>query len=236
MATSFLDWIRILSWSDPNVRGSVYAVVATLVLIIGLRLLAAFFRRLQKRYESRIEEKQAGLRVQQWEVFSTGGFQKSIRFVFRFLHILAVLLILDIYVTLVLRLFPASEPFSDRYFELVTFPIVALFRAIVGYIPDLLYIVVVSALTFFQPGVFKFVPEGNSRPYWAAVSKDATAALIFIPSNSTPTRDTEISALITIPLSRMRSITSKSDELLPLVAASPILCLLAFLDFSPPFN
>jgi len=149
MATSFLDWIRILSWSDPNVRGSVYAVVATLVLIIGLRLLAAFFRRLQKRYESRIEEKQAGLRVQQWEVFSTGGFQKSIRFVFRFLHILAVLLILDIYVTLVLRLFPASEPFSDRYFELVTFPIVALFRAIVGYIPDLLYIVVVSALTFF---------------------------------------------------------------------------------------
>lgn len=149
MATEFMDWIRNLTWADPNVRGVVFTVVATLVLIVVLKLLARFFGGLQGRYEARIEEKQTGLRVQQWEVFSTGGFRKSIRFAFRFLHVVAVLLILDVYVTLVLRLFPATESFSDRYFEFVMSPVVILYRAIVGYLPDLLYIVVVSALALF---------------------------------------------------------------------------------------
>ena len=53
-----------------------------------------------------------------------------------------------------------------------------------------------------------FVPEGNSSPYLAAVSNDARAALILIPSNSTPTTETVISALITRPLSSILSMTS----------------------------
>ena len=52
------------------------------------------------------------------------------------------------------------------------------------------------------------VPEGNSRPYLAAVSKEAMAARILMPSSSTPTTETVMSALITNPLSRTASITS----------------------------
>lgn len=149
MASSFVEWIRNLSWSDPNVRGFLYAVLATVLLIIGLRLLSRFFRGLRERYIARIEERQAGLRVQQWEVFSTGRFQRSVRWISGFFHVVAVLLLLDVYVAVVLGLFPASEPYADQYFEFVTAPVAALYRAIVGYLPDLLYITVVSALILF---------------------------------------------------------------------------------------
>ena len=149
MAKSILDWIRHLSWSDPNVRGLAYAVLATIGLIVILKLVARLFRGLRARWVQRLEDGNTGLRVQQWEVFSADGFQRSVRWVLRFFHAVAVLLLLDVYVALVLRLFPASEPLADGYFEFVTAPVVALWRAVVGYLPDLLYILVISALTLF---------------------------------------------------------------------------------------
>jgi len=56
--------------------------------------------------------------------------------------------------------------------------------------------------------VSRLVPDGNSRPYFAAVSNDASAALILMPSSSTPATETVMSALITNPLSSIRSIRS----------------------------
>jgi len=60
----------------------------------------------------------------------------------------------------------------------------------------------------FQAPVSKFVPDGKSNPYLAAVSKEAKAALILIPSSSTPATETAMSALITNPLSRILSMAS----------------------------
>jgi small-conductance mechanosensitive channel len=144
---SFLDWFRTLSWSNPNVRGFVFAVLATVALILILRWTGSLFRRLRERFISRIAGRQVGLSVEQWEVVSAGGFERSLRWVFGFFQIIFVLLLLDVYVGLVLNLFPASEPYSDQYFDLVTAPVVALVQAVVSYLPDLLYILVVSVLT-----------------------------------------------------------------------------------------
>ena len=79
MTSSFLDWIRSLSWSDANVRGTAYAVIATLALIVALRLLAGVFRKLRERYRARIEARQMALRVQEWEVFAASGIERSVK-------------------------------------------------------------------------------------------------------------------------------------------------------------
>ncbi len=150
MTSSFLDWIRSLSWSDANVRGTAYAVVATLALIVALRLLAGVFRKLRERYKARIEARQLALRVQEWEVFAASGIERSVRYLLGFLHLLAAVVLIDIYVTLVLRLFPATEPLSGQYFELVIAPLVVLSGAVVAYLPDLIYIVAFSTVTFFS--------------------------------------------------------------------------------------
>lgn len=167
MTSTFLDWIRSLTWSDVNVRGAAYAVVATLVLIVALKLLAVFFRKLRERYRARIEARQTGLRVQRWEMVSAGGLQSSVRYLLGFLHLLIAVLLIDAYVTLVLRLFPATQPLSDRYFDFVTAPIVVLYRAVVAYLPNLFFIVAVSALGFlslkFLHLLFRAVESGAVR-------------------------------------------------------------------------
>jgi hypothetical protein len=149
VTSTILDWIRSLSWSDANVRGTAYAVVATLALIISLRLLAGVFRKLRERYKARIEARQTALRVQRWEMVDASGVERSVRYMLGFLHLLAVVVLIDIYLTLVLRLFPATEPLSDQYFELVIAPLVILGRAVLDYLPDLIYIVVFFTVTFF---------------------------------------------------------------------------------------
>ena len=85
MTSTFLDWIRSLRWSDANVRGTVYAVVATLALIVALKLLAAFFRKVR----ARIEAQQTALRVQRWEIISAGGVQRGVGYLLGFLQLLA---------------------------------------------------------------------------------------------------------------------------------------------------
>lgn len=65
-----------------------------------------------------------------------------------------------------------------------------------------------------KAGVSKLVPDGNSSPYFAAVSKEARAALIFIPSSSTPATLIAMSALITNPLSKILSIASARPSVL----------------------
>jgi small-conductance mechanosensitive channel len=146
VTSTVLEWIRGLSWSNANVRGAAIAVVATVALLIALKLLARVFRRLRERVQARIEEQKIALRVQRWEMVSSGGIQQSARFGLGLFHLLAAVVLIDIYVTLVLRLFPATEALSSQYFDFVTAPIVALWRAIVGYFPKALEILVNTAL------------------------------------------------------------------------------------------
>jgi len=156
--------IRSLNRADENLRGAAYAALATLALIAALKLVARFFRKLRNRYE---DEQGAGLRLQQWEMVSADKFRRSVRYFLGFLHLLVTILLIDIYVTLVLRFFPDTEALSDQYFELITSPIAAFFRAVIAYIPDLLYITVVSTLTLvglrFLRLFFRAIETGSVR-------------------------------------------------------------------------
>ncbi len=97
-----------------------------MALVVALKLLARLFRKLRERYNLRIEEQRTGLRVQQWEMLSASKFRRSVRYFLGFLHFLAAILLIDIYVTLLLRSFPATEALSEKYFEFISAPIVAL--------------------------------------------------------------------------------------------------------------
>ena len=98
---------------------------------------------------------------------SADKFRRSVRYFLGFLHLLVAILLIDIYVTLVLRFFPDTQALSDQYFELITSPIAAFFRAVIAYIPDLLYITVVSTLTLvglrFLRLFFRAIETGSVR-------------------------------------------------------------------------
>jgi small-conductance mechanosensitive channel len=147
MTSTFMKWIRGLSLSDANVRGAFMTLLATLVLIVALALLARAFRRLRERYQARIERREITLRVQRWEMVSREKIQQTVKFSLGLVQGLVAIVLIDIYVTLVLRFFPATEPLSDQYFDFILAPVTALWRAFVGYLPNAFEILVISALT-----------------------------------------------------------------------------------------
>ena len=148
MTSTFMEWFPGLDFSDANVRGGVAALLLTLALIVALKLLALVFRKIRERYRERIESGKIALRVQRWEMLSAERIRRSIELVLGLLHLLAAIVLIDIYVTLVLRLFPATQALSDRYFDFVSAPVVALWRAFVDYLPNAIEILALSAVVF----------------------------------------------------------------------------------------
>lgn len=146
MTSSLLEWLSGLRWSDPNVRGVAGAALATLALIVVLKLLAGLFRRLRGRVNERIAARHTAVRVQRLELASSHTVQRSAGWVLGLAHLLAAVVLIDVYLVLVLRIFPGTEQLSGEYFDFVLAPVVALYRAAVDYLPNAVYILVVSAV------------------------------------------------------------------------------------------
>ena len=147
MTSTLLVWIRDLSWSDANLRGTTATVLATLVLIIVLKLLSSVFHRLRDLYKARIEASKPAVKFQLGEPVITSQIQRSVINSLRLFHFLAAVVLIDIYVILVLRLFPATKAISDQYFKFVMSPLAKFWESILSYIPNAIEILVILALT-----------------------------------------------------------------------------------------
>ena len=147
MTSTLLVWIRDLSWSDANLRGTTATVLATLVLIIVLKLLSSVFHRLRDLYKARIEASKPAVKFQLGEPVITSQIQRSVINSLRLFHFLAAVVLIDIYVILVLRLFPATKAISDQYFKFVMSPLAKFWESILSYIPNAIEILVILAFT-----------------------------------------------------------------------------------------
>ena len=189
MMSTVFDWIRSLSWSDVNVRGAAVTVLVTLALFIALKLLASAFRRLRELYRARFEKNKTASQFQRWDPAITSGIQRSIGYALGLFHLLAVLVLIDIYVTLVLRLFPTTKALSDQYFGFVISPVVTLLPSIVSYLPNAIEILVISAVTllclrilriFFHALEAGAVKIPGFYPDWADPTYKLVRAMVLI--------------------------------------------------------
>ncbi|MFC1788734.1 hypothetical protein ACFLZE_02320 [Thermodesulfobacteriota bacterium] len=145
MTSTIMSWIRDLSWSDANLRGVIATVLATMALIIALKLLASIFHRLRDFYRVRIEASKPAVQLQRGDPVTSSKIQRSVITSLKLFHFLAVFVLIDIYVNLVLRIFPATESLSDQYFKFVMNPLTKLLKLILGYIPNAIEILVIKA-------------------------------------------------------------------------------------------
>ena len=148
MMSTFWDWISSLSWADADVKGIAITVLATLLLILSIKLVARFFRRIRDSYRARIDKDKTAQQLQQKAPEAVTSIQRGIQFTFGLLQFLTVLVIIDIYIAIVLHLFQATRALSEQYFEFVTNPVIALWNASIGYLPNAIEILVISTLTF----------------------------------------------------------------------------------------
>ena len=131
------------------VRSGIYGLAATLVLgavfWVILRLARATHNALERWRRSR----QAALRLQQAEIVSSDGVGLAIERVVRAGRLVLILLAIHLYLTYVLGLFPWTRALSATLLEYVVRPIQMAAAAVVGYLPNLAFVVVIGVIFYW---------------------------------------------------------------------------------------
>jgi small-conductance mechanosensitive channel len=129
-------------------RSGVHGVVATLVLLATLWLIGRLTRFLRTRIDRWRAGRLHAIVVQKVEVLSAEHVSRFVDRAIRLARFVLVLLVLDLYLTYVLGLFPWTRAVSFTLLESALAPARAVGRAVVGYLPNLFFVVVIGAFFF----------------------------------------------------------------------------------------
>jgi small-conductance mechanosensitive channel len=136
------------------IRSGIYGLLATIVLALVIWLIRRATRAVRGRVDRLVERAPASLRLLQAEVVSPEGFGRALDRSIRLTRFVIVLVILQLYLTFVFGLFPWTRAVSFRLFEYVVTPARVAAAAVIGYLPDALFVVVISAMVY---GAIKLV-------------------------------------------------------------------------------
>jgi small-conductance mechanosensitive channel len=136
------------------VKSGIYALVATIVFVAAVWVTMRLTRSLKGMMLRGIEARSESLRAIQEEVLSDGRIGRGLTAATRFVRLVVVVLLLDLYLTYVLGLFPWTSGFARKLLPLVITPVMAVVRAFVGYLPNLFFVIVIAAVFY---GLIKLV-------------------------------------------------------------------------------
>ena len=123
-----------------EIKGLTYAAIATLLLIIIFALIRLFFRMLNQKSVLYLSENKLNLQIQQLELISPEIFRRIVVWLIRGIHALVVLALLYLYVPVLLRLFPWTEPLAKPFIGYFKLPMEEVWSTMVHYAPSLLHI------------------------------------------------------------------------------------------------
>ena len=130
------------------IRAGVYGFLATLALAGVVWLIRRLARALHNGVEAWRSKRPGALRLQQAELISADRVGRAIERTIGLSRFVLIVLALDLYLTYVLGLFPWTRAVSARLFDYVVSPIRVAAAAVVGYLPNLLFVVVIGAIIY----------------------------------------------------------------------------------------
>jgi len=95
-----------------------------------------------------IESRSESLRAIQAEVLSDDRIDRGLTAAIRFVRLVVIVLLLDLYLTYTLGLFPWTSGFARRLLPLAITPVMAVVRAFVAYLPNLFFVIVIAAVFY----------------------------------------------------------------------------------------
>jgi small-conductance mechanosensitive channel len=131
------------------VRSGVYSLVATLVLVAVVWLVFRLTRSIRRRIPGWQARQLGALRMQQAEIVSSDSLGRALDRTVRAVRLVLVLLAIHLYLTYLLGLFPWTRVVSFRLLDYVVTPIRVAASAFVGYLPKLLFVLVIGAIIYF---------------------------------------------------------------------------------------
>ncbi len=140
--------------AEGNVKGILYAFIATAALVLLLALLRLVFKRLDARVEASLAHSDWALKIQQLKLLSAEGIKRGLAWTIRSIHTLSALFVIYLYIPVVLVLFPWTEPLAQPFADYFLEPLAQIWEAIVNYAPSLLHILIIIFCTWLIIKIF----------------------------------------------------------------------------------
>lgn len=156
--------------------GAGLTLVATIVLIVLLRLVRRGIARGEAMLEARKDGGLPSLRIKTLEILTAEQVAQGIAAVLRFLRVAVILLLLYFYLPLILGFFPWTAPYADRLLGYVLDPLGRIGWGVLEYLPNIAFIAVIVVVTRYALVVVKAVftavergtlTFGGFEPEWA---------------------------------------------------------------------
>lgn len=167
---SFIETVHVIA------VGAALTLVATLVLVLLLRVIRRGIARAEAALAARKDGGLPSLRIKTLEILTAEQVAQGLSAVLRFVRIAVVLLLLYFYLPLVLGFFPWTEPYADRLLGYVLDPLGRVGWGILEYLPNIAFIAVIIVITRYALVVVKAVftavgrgtlTFGGFEPEWA---------------------------------------------------------------------
>ena len=129
-------------------RSGVYGGFATLVLAVAVWVVYRITRPIHQWIDRRWRQ-DSSLRVQQAEMVSAERIAHTIDLILRAIRAVVILLLIDLHLTYTLGLFPWTRAISRSLVGYVVTPFRAAGYAFLGYLPKLLFVVVIAVIIHF---------------------------------------------------------------------------------------
>jgi small-conductance mechanosensitive channel len=130
------------------VRSGAYGLVATLVLGVVVWLILRLTRSIRSRIPGWQARRLSALRVQQAEIVSADSLGRAIERTIRAIRLVLILIAIHLYLTYLLGLFPWTRVVSFTLLDYVVTPIRVAGAAFVGYLPKLLFVLVIAGVIY----------------------------------------------------------------------------------------
>lgn len=124
-----------------------YTLLSTALLLIGWRIINAFFRRMNAALVAWVEARLSAERLQTLEIFHAHRARATLEGALKTLRIILLAMLVYTFLHVVLGLFPWTRPFAARLLDYILVPITTIGGASVEYLPNLFFIAVVALLT-----------------------------------------------------------------------------------------
>ena len=185
--------------------GSLFALIATFVLIAILFLLNKFYRKTSAFVQSWISSKKISLHIQSFELIQPERIETILSGTMKFIRILIVLIVIYAYVHVGLSLFPWTQAFAHQLLNHVLAPLKTIGNAVLVEVPNVLFIAIIVVITVYVLKLmslfFKEIDRGaiafkGFYPEWAqptykicrllVIAFAAVMAFPYIPGSDSP--------------------------------------------------
>ena len=128
--------------TESLIKNALFALLATVIFIVSLKLLLWLLRKLNAVIESRYKAKVHALHIQSLEFIHAERIWEALTGAVKVIRLVLILMLLYFYLNVVLSLFPWTRLLAANLLDYALVPLRTMGKGLVKYIPNLIFIII----------------------------------------------------------------------------------------------